>query len=183
MIHGVLKSLACLLLALAPVLARADSPTVGLAPTIPSAPTAGTLSMTVDADGLSSLQWNGTEFIARGMPYLPWVAFTQPDGSQTGGDTRAETTVDAAARSIAQKYQWGSIRYLYSMDANRLFVDVTIQNTSSTPVAMFIAEILQLRFPTQPAEYDGGTPMVAWNIGGALHHPHQLRHGQHGAGE
>ena len=115
--------------------------------------------------GLSSLKWNGSELIARGMPQIPWVGLTQPDGSQIGGDTSPETSVDAGAKTITQKYQWGTVHYVYTNDASRFFVDVTIQNTSSTPVGMFIMEVLQLRFPARPAEYDGGTSMVGWNMG------------------
>jgi hypothetical protein len=162
------KVLSVLSLLALPALGLAGStPSVGLPPTIPLSATSSAPSLYVQftGGGLTSLEWNGTEMLASGAPMISWVSLIQPDGSWSTGDTNCTTTVDVANRILTQKFAWGSISYAYTTTQTQLFADVTIQNTSTTPVGMFIMQLAELKFPQTPTEYDGSDPMVAWNMG------------------
>lgn len=161
---GVFKALSLLTLLALPALGA--GPSVGLPPTVPPAtPPTPAVSVQFNGSGLSSLQWNGAEMLATGAPSLPYVGLIQPDGSWTGGDTNPSTAVDAANRILTQTFAWGTVRYAYTTTQSQVFADVTIRNTSSTPVGMFIIQLLELKFPSTPSEFDGSDPMVAWNMG------------------
>ena len=162
------KVLSFLSLLALPALGLAVSPpSVGLPPTIPLSAASSSPSLYVQftGGGLTSLQWNGTEMLASGAPIISWISLIQPDGSWSTGDTNCTTTVDVANRVLTQKFAWGSISYAYTTTQTQLFADVTIQNTSTTPVGMFIMQLAELKFPQTPTEYDGSDPMVAWNMG------------------
>jgi hypothetical protein len=139
---------------------------IGLAPTIPpDGPASPTVSIQFTGAGLSSVQWGGTEMLATGTPSIGWIGLIQPDGSWTTGDSNPTTTTDVANSVLTQKFAWGSIRYAYTTTETQLFADVTVQNTSTTPIGEFIIQLLELKFPSTPSEYDGSDPMVAWNMG------------------
>jgi hypothetical protein len=164
----VLKSLVLLSILGLPLLGFAATPqSVGVAPTVPAtAPSSPTLSIQFNNNGLTSLQWSGTEMLATGVPTLGYVGLIQPDGSWTGGSqTPSATTADVANRTLTQTYPWGTVKYAYTTTETQLFADVTIQNTSSTPVGMIIVQLLEMQFPSTPSEYDGSDPMVGWGMG------------------
>jgi hypothetical protein len=163
----VLKALSFLLFAALPAAVFADSPpSVGLPPTIPLAPQSSQgVSTQFTSAGLTSMKWNGTEMLASGAPSIQWVGLIQPDGSWTTGDSNPVSTADVATQTLTQKFAWGTIKYAYSTTATQMFANVTIQNTSSTPVGMFIIQLAEVKFPSTPTEYDGSDPMVAWNMG------------------
>jgi hypothetical protein len=164
---GVLKPLSFLFLLALPALGFAGSPTsVGLPPTTPlAAPSSPTASIQFTNAGLTSLQWNGTEMLASGTPSIGWIGLIQPDGSWATGDSNPKTTADVPNRVLTQSFAWGSIRYAYTSTETQVFADVTIQNTSATPMGEFIIQLAELKFPSTPSEYDGSDPMVAWNMG------------------
>ena len=150
-----------------PLLGVAGGPSsVGVAPTIPAnAPASPAVSIHFGSAGLSSLQWNGTEMLASGVPTLGYVGLIQPDGSWTSGSQTPVTSADPANRVLTQTYPWGTVRYAYTATETQLFANVTIQNTSTTPVGMIIVQLAEIQFPTTPQEYDGSDPMVGWNMG------------------
>jgi len=150
-----------------PAAGFADSAaSINVAPTIPPAFSAGPgVSIEFTSAGLSSLKWNGTEMLASGVPSLEWVSMIQPDGTWTQGDMNPASTADIANHVLTQKYAWGTITYTYTTTPAQMFADVTIRNTSSTPMGMFIMQLAQIKFPARPGEYDGSDPMVGWNMG------------------
>jgi hypothetical protein len=163
----VFKALSLLFLLALPALGAAGPyPSLGLAPAIPHTATPpANLSVQFTGAGLTSVEWNGTEMLASGAPSVGYVGLVQPDGSWTAGDQNAVTTADVPNRILNQKFAWGDIRYAYTATPTQLFANVTIQNTSSTPVGMFIIQLAEVQFPATPSEYDGSDPMVAWNMG------------------
>ena len=128
-------------------------------------PVSSPVSIQFGNTGLSSLQWNGTEMLAGGFPVVQWIGLVQPNGNWTSGDTDAATSVDIPDQVVCQKFKWGSILYFYSTTPTALYVSVTIQNASSTPIGDFGLQLAQLHFPGTPSEYDGSDPMMAWNLG------------------
>jgi len=165
--RSVLKALSLLSLLAVPLLSVAGVfPTVGLAPTYPlTAPAPSALTVQFTDAGLTSVQWNGTEMLASGVPSVCYVGLIQSDGSWTGGDANPSVSADVPNRTLTQKFAWGTIRYIYTTTETQLFADVTIQNTSSTAIGMFILQLAEIKFPSTPSEYDGSTPMIGWNMG------------------
>jgi len=111
------------------------------------------------------MKWNGTEMLGSGAPTIGWIGLIQPDGSWTTGDCNPTSTVDVAHRVLTQTYAWGTIRYAYTTTSTQLFADVTVTNTSSTPMGEFIMTLAEVQFPQTPTEYDGSDPMLGWNMG------------------
>jgi hypothetical protein len=163
----VLKVLASLVLLASPALAADHAlPSVGLPPTMPLVtPQITGLTVNFTNAGLASVKWNGVEMLASGVPSIGYVGLIQPSGAWTGADPTCSTSTDVANRILTQKYSWGTIKYAYTNTASQLFADVTIQNTSTTPVGMFIVQLAEIKFPQTPTEYDGSDPMLAWNMG------------------
>ena len=123
------------------------------------------VSVKFDANGLSSLSWHGIEFFYKNTLWLNWVKMLQPDGSLADADLSSTTSVDAANRTVTQKFSWGLLRCAFSTNANFAFIDVTITNSSSTTLDQFCLTLAELKFPAQPAEFSSGNPMLASNIG------------------
>jgi len=165
--RGVLKPLVLLSFLGLPLLALAGTPpSVGLPPTVPATgPSTPTVSMQFNNNGLTSLMWSGTEMLATGVPSLGYVGLIQPDGSWTSGSQTPTTTADIPNHLLTQTYPWGTVKYAYSTTETQMFADVTIQNTSTTPVGMIIVQLLEMQFPSTPNEYDGSDPMVGWGMG------------------
>jgi hypothetical protein len=164
----VLKSLRYLPVFLLSALATADaSPSVGLAPTVPAiSSTTPTVSIQFTNTGLTSVQWNDTQMLASGSPGVSYIGLIQPNGSWTSANCNpTSTSADVPNRILTQTYTWGSIRYAYTTTETQLFADVTIQNTTSTPIGMFLMQLLEIKFPQTPSQYDGSDPMVGWGMG------------------
>ena len=103
--------------------------------------------------------------LASGVPSISWIGLVQPDGTWATGDSNPTTTADVANNILTQTYAWGTITYAYTTTATQVFANVTIHNTSSTPVGEFIMQLAEIQFPKTPAEYDGSDPLMGWNMG------------------
>lgn len=153
---------------LAPLLAFG----VGIVPMIGEPPTMPLAAQPVDAvgigfddTGLTSIKWHDTEFLNSSVLQLNIARMIQPDGVYVLGDLTHKTTVDAQNHAILQEFSWGAVRCVYTSEANRLYIDVTISNTSTSLLDKFILLLPQLQFPAKPAEYDGTSPLFSPNIG------------------
>jgi len=155
-----------LVLCLLALPALGDPTALSTAPTVPGG-SSGTPSLSINfsSSGLTSVNWNGTEMLASGTPNLEYVGMIQPDGSWVGASMTCTTTANIPNQTLTQTYPWGTMTYVYTTTPTQLFCSVTIQNTSSTPMGMFMMQLLEIQFPQTPAEYDGVDPMMAWNMG------------------
>src|SRR3954470_18578758 len=83
--------------------------------------------------GLSSLRYQGTEFLSYGDLRLSEVSFVGADGSTSKGNTNSTVSVDAGQQTQTRNYTWGSVALAYAVSGNRLNVVATVRNqTSST---------------------------------------------------
>lgn len=156
-----------LLLFLVPLLALSAPPphVVGPAPSIPPAANSfGKVEMRFDGDGLASIKYKSVEFLADSDFQIYWAALTDSGGKTVGGDTSHTTSVDAVARSVTKKFAWGKVRAVYSADANRLNIAVTISNETTSTLDGFILALGALNFPATPKEYDGSL-IIGHNVG------------------
>ena len=124
------------------------------------------LAIAFDNKGLSSLKYNGVEFLSYGDLRLDQVAFGTSIGSAVFGSTSSTVTVDAARQTQTRAYNWGSIVVAYAVTAaNRLSLTVTVNNTSSTPIQEIWFETFGLHFPSAVQNYNGAVPIIANSLG------------------
>lgn len=140
--------------------------TIGEPPTMPvSAQPENDAALGFDESGLTSIKWRGTEFLNNNACRLTWVGMVQPGGSITGANVNGTTTVDIPSRTISVRYGWGELRCAYTAEANRVYIDVTLANSSATPVDMFILALPELKFPETPKEVAANKAMLGHNVG------------------
>ncbi len=131
---------------------------VGGIPAFAQAP----LNFTLGATGLTSLKYNGVEFLSYGDLRVNSVLFN----NGTYADLNASTTADNNRQEVTRSYSWGSIKIGYSASASRLNLTITTTNTSPFTIQGVSYEPVALRFPQAPAEYDGNTPLISPGLGG-----------------
>lgn len=120
----------------------------------------GTVNLAFNNNGLSSLQYNGTQFLSYGDVRLNEVAFQNADGSTSYGSTSSSVVVDPIGYTQTRIYGWGSIVTAYAVAGNRLQLTITVTNQSATPIHSIWINPLALVFPTAPLEFDGVDPLV-----------------------
>jgi hypothetical protein len=118
------------------------------------------ISLAFNSNGLSSLQYNGVQFLSYGNVILNEVAFQNPDGSISYGSTTSSVVVDSIGYTQTRTFAWGSILTAYSLSGNRLNLTITVTNQSSSPIQTIWINPLALQFPAAIEEYDGNTPLV-----------------------
>lgn len=115
--------------------------------------------------GLSSLLYEGHDFLYSGEPRIERVLLRSADGSITEANLNVDTAFHHEGREIHYSYDWGTVRIRYESSGNRLYLKTTVTNTSSHTLFGFFYQPLILRLPSTPAEYDGHTPILRHNTG------------------
>lgn len=123
------------------------------------------VSIALNARGLSSLRYQGKEYLGHGDFRLNAATFQASTGPAPGS-TAGSCTMDAAKRQLTCSYPWGSIVSTYSVSGNRLILSITTKNDSANPLTGLFLEPLAVKFPEKPVEYDGNTPILGSNMGG-----------------
>jgi hypothetical protein len=123
------------------------------------------VSIAFNNNGLSSLNFQGTEFLAYGDVRLTEIDFLKPDGTTYKGDVSSSVTVNATQQTQTRTYNWGTITVGYSVAGNRMNMTVTVSNQSSAVVKGIWFQALGLHFPSAVQEYDGNTPLVHNTLG------------------
>lgn len=117
-------------------------------------------------NGLTSLTYGGTELLGAGEPRLTQLTFVDRSGATRAGDVSSTLTVDAAQQQITRLYGWGETRIKYAVSAGRIDITAAVTNNSSDTIQGLALELLTLKLPAKPREYDGNTPILFHNIGG-----------------
>jgi hypothetical protein len=115
--------------------------------------------------GLSSLQVNGSQFLAYGDFRLDSLTFVTPTGQTISGDLTGTLSVNAAQQRVSRISSWGSITVDYSSSGNRLSVKVTINNQSPNTIQGIWFEPFGLQFPSAVQEYNGSIPLLVNSVG------------------
>jgi hypothetical protein len=123
------------------------------------------VSIGFNSTGLSSVLFNGTQFLSYGDFRLDQVTFQNPDGSTSGGSTSSAVAVDAVHQTQTRTYAWGTIVIAYTATGNRLSVSVTVNNQSSAPISQIWLEPFGLQFPSAVQEFSLGYPLIVNTIG------------------
>lgn len=111
--------------------------------------------------GLSTLRFNGIDYLGFGDFRLMQVIFEGRQGPAFAGDLEATTSVDLRTHVLTRKSSWGSIVVQYVAVGNRLNIRVTVNNRSQATLQGIWFEPLGFRFSSPVEEYDGNTPLLA----------------------
>src|ERR1700730_18300161 len=111
-----------------------------------------TLAISFNNIGLSSLQYNGIQFLAYGDVRLNEVAFQNADGSVSYGSPASPVAIDSICGHPTRTYQWGSIVTGYLVSGNKLSLTITVNNRSTLPIQTIWINPLALNFPTAVQE-------------------------------
>jgi PA14 domain len=116
-------------------------------------------------NGLSSLKYNNTEFLAYGDLRLDQVMFGS-GASTFFGSIASTAVIDTIQQTQTRTYNWGSIVVAYSIaGANRLNLTVTVRNSSTSPIQEVWFETFGMRFPSSVQNYNGTVPIVTDTLG------------------
>jgi Bacterial Ig domain len=127
-------------------------------------PSAG---VSFSAAGLSSLNYNSTEYLFSGAPQITQVLLQDAAGITAAGDlTVMATAVDSVHNQLTQTFRWGTARYAYTTSGNRITLTISITNTSASTITAIFLQPLALKLPSRPLEYDGTGDILFHNIGG-----------------
>lgn len=115
--------------------------------------------------GLTSLRFEGHEFLADGMPRVNAVSGRSVKGDPVDLRIPAPFRTNWLTRTARAEASWGSIALTYRGSADRLLVTVEVTNRSPHRIDGLWLELMQLRFPSRPAEYDTVTPLLSHGNG------------------
>ncbi len=123
------------------------------------------VSIELTANGLSSLKYEGREFLQRGSLLVNEVKLIQSSGKSAPAGTQSHLSIDPQKQSEQMVFEWGEISVAYRSKDDRVTVSIQIINKSQSTLASLSLDVLALKFPRTPEEYNGTTPMLATNIG------------------
>ena len=117
------------------------------------ATTSTSVQFTMGPTGLSSLTWNGQEFLFPGgnTPSVVNMFSVDAAGNSKGLKTSPTSTVtDGQAGTVTQTFDWGSIITQYQALEDKLAVNVTIQNAGPGTIYRYWIYPLAFNFPATP---------------------------------
>jgi hypothetical protein len=124
------------------------------------------VSITVTANGLTSLMSDNVEMLESGEFRVEQIVLKKPDGDTYPGSSLGKATSDPQNQEITNAFPWGTVKIGYAAKNNRLTLTLTTTNTSDTETIQGVRFVpITLRFPEKVKEYDGNTPLLAHNIG------------------
>lgn len=124
------------------------------------------VNIAFNSNGLSSLQYNGTQFLAYGDLRLDQIELEDSQGNITLGSTSSTVSVNAAQQTQTRTYSWGTITAVYATSNNKLSFTITIQNNSGQTIKGIWYETLGLDFPSEPQEFGPGYPLLVNTLTG-----------------
>ncbi|MGA8596330.1 MAG: Ig-like domain-containing protein [Bryobacteraceae bacterium] len=122
------------------------------------------VSIALNGSGLSSLEYQGVNYLGYGSFRLNAVQFQTPSGV-VNGDNSGSCSMNYGASQLTCSYGWGTITATYSVSNNQFLLAIATKNNSSNTITGLFLEPLAIHFPVKPLEYDGNTPILADNIG------------------
>lgn len=114
----------------------------------------GGVTITMGTSGLTSLKYNGQEFLSRsaGTPSFVQAFTTNAAGATSSVSVKPTGTVaSSATNTVTQTFSWGKSTIQYKPAGDRLFVTVTLTNALSQPLTRYWLFPLAINCPQLPA--------------------------------
>ncbi|MBE7467044.1 MAG: hypothetical protein HS116_26525 [Planctomycetes bacterium] len=117
------------------------------------------------ADGLTGLSAAGHAWLGSGQLKLAHAVLEQAAPDEKGflkysfeklAAEPVKRTFDAANKTARLEFAWGAVDVKYAPGPDRLDLAVTLHNTSDRTLANFSLELLQLKLPAVPANWNKG---------------------------
>ncbi len=125
----------------------------------------GNLTITYGSTGLSSIQYNGFQYLSQGAFAVNGINFISAGGQIIPGSTVATSVYDIVHQQTTMTFDWGTVLVGYAVSNNKLSITIRTTNNSSQTVQGVFYQPLNLVFPSAPQEFDGVDPIVTLNIG------------------
>jgi hypothetical protein len=125
----------------------------------------GSLTITYGSTGLSSIQYNGFQYLSQGGFTVNGINFMSAGGQIIPGSTISTSVYDTVHQQTTMTFDWGTILVGYAVSNNKLNVTIKTTNNSSQTLQGVFYQPLTLIFPSTPQEFDGVDPIVTLNIG------------------
>lgn len=130
-----------------------------------SSATPGSVFIGMNSKGLSALRFGAHDFLASGTFRVLNVVFQNDAGADVAGETPQLIRTNRLLHTASATASWGSVDVQYRAVSNQLLLAVNVHNRSTRVLKSFWIELLQLKFPSKPREYDGQTPLLSDSIG------------------
>lgn len=113
-----------------------------------------------NGQGLSSMVYQGVEFVNNGHPEVENVGFSPQISSDLRQNSASRTAVDAGQGAISQDFPWGSLRTVYTVEGDKVLIEMTVTNSTDSSLDQLILKPLELVFPAKPDEHNGRDPVM-----------------------
>jgi hypothetical protein len=126
---------------------------------------AQTVNIAMNNQGLTSLTFNGNQFLSYGDFRVNRVLMRDASGNTFNADLTVNASANQALQQLTLAYSWGSVKVGYVTSGNRLTLNITTTNTSANTIQGLFFEPMGLHFPAAPQEFDGSIPLICSNVG------------------
>ena len=123
------------------------------------------VAIALNNQGLTSLTFNGTQFLSYGDFRVNRVLMRDASGNTLNADLTVNASVNTSLQQLTLSYSWGSVKVAYVTSGNRLTLNITTANTSANTIQGLFYEPMGLHFPSAPQEFDGSIPLICSNVG------------------
>lgn len=126
------------------------------------------VAATFDDHGLAALSYGAPQFIKSSALQTGGVFFADEEGRAVAADlSNPAISFEAGARRLSSSWPWGAVRCRYTLEGQRLNLELTIENDTAGPLSGIELDLLELQFPRRPAgkSWEQRLPMIGDNDG------------------
>jgi hypothetical protein len=125
-----------------------------------------TLEVGFSDQGLARLTYGGESFLQDGSFRVWGAAFRTWDGQRQQADLGGEQRqFSADKKQLALTYRWGEVRCTYGVQADRLRLDIEVENRSQLVLTELSLSPMETRFPQPPKGWVPHMPYRGFNLG------------------
>jgi hypothetical protein len=100
-----------------------------------------------DSGGIASIKFGNAQLLTSGMIELRKRVTMKGTDLSNQPITEPKISFDPASNHLDETYGWGVISCDYTIDANRIFLDVVVHNTSPLDIREIEMSLMQLKLP------------------------------------
>jgi hypothetical protein len=106
-----------------------------------------TMDVGFGENGLNSLRYGGSELLSDGIPGLRALVTMHGTALTQEPIDRPSVAFDAKFQRLDETFAWGRVSTVYTVDGNRLFIDLTVDNTSKQDIRQIDLALMRLKLP------------------------------------
>ena len=125
----------------------------------------GHTSGAIRRSGIKSITYGGCGRLLAGGQIDLARASSAHDHNTPEPITEPKISFDAAANQLLETYDWGTIACVYRIDGDRLYMDITVHNTSKDSIRIIDMGLLHLQAAGLGRQGEVGKPLAATGCG------------------